>query len=67
MNGARTGKGLTPVPSPLRDEVLLSGADWNALSIDNQRVAALYNDKVFVIIMHMRVDTADSRQVQKAI
>ena len=54
MDGSCTGDGLTTVPSPLRDEVLLSGTDWNALGIDNQRIAALYNDKVFVKVMDMR-------------
>jgi hypothetical protein len=53
MDGSRTGEDLTAVPSPLWDEILLSGADWNALAIDNQRIAALCNDKVFVKIMHM--------------
>jgi hypothetical protein len=54
MNGSSTGNGLTPMPDPLRNEILLTGSDGNALAIDNQRIAALHNDKVFIVVMQMR-------------
>ena len=54
MDGSGTGDGLAPMPGPLRNEILFSGSHWNALAIDNQSIAALYDDKVFVLVMHMR-------------
>ena len=50
MDRSRTGDGLTPVPGPLRNKMLFSGSDWNALVIDSQRIAALQNDEVFVVL-----------------
>src|ERR1035437_2394404 len=42
-----------PHAGALRDEVLLTGSDGNALVINNQGVAALHDDHVFVEVMHM--------------
>jgi hypothetical protein len=53
MDGSRTGNGLTLMPGPFWNKVLLSRSDWNALATDNQRIAALHNGKVFVVVMHV--------------
>jgi hypothetical protein len=34
-----------------RDEVFLPGIHWNALSVDDQGIATLHNDHVFVVIV----------------
>ena len=44
---------FTAVPHALRDEVFLSSIYGTPLSIDDQRIAALYNDHVFVVFVDM--------------
>jgi len=44
---------FSAVAEPLGDEIFLTGTDWNALAVDNQGIAALHDEHVFVEIMHM--------------
>jgi hypothetical protein len=53
MDGSRTSDGLTRMPGSFWNEILLSDSDWNALAIDDQRIAALHNGKVFVVVVQM--------------
>jgi hypothetical protein len=53
MDGSCTGDGLTAVPGPFGNEMLFSGSDRKALTVNNHRIAALENDEVFVIVVHM--------------
>src|ERR1017187_1098658 len=45
---------LATVPHPTRNEVFISSVKWNLLSVNNQGVASLHYDHVFVVIMGMR-------------
>jgi hypothetical protein len=67
VNGPGVSHWFTPMREPLRDEILLTGSDWNAFVINNQGVAALHDDHVFVEVMHVWRGQAVSRQVQNAI
>src|ERR1700730_11174069 len=42
------------MPESLWNEALFTSSNWNPLLINNERVAALHHDHVFVEIMHMR-------------
>jgi len=44
---------FTAVANASRDEVFLSSIYGNPLSIDDQGIAALYNDHVFVVFVDM--------------
>jgi len=61
--GAMSGEGVncsgasnnfTAVMDTTSDEIFLSSRQWNALAIDNQGVAALSDDHVFVVVVNMR-------------
>src|SRR5215470_18943354 len=45
---------FTAMPDPLRDEVLLTSSDGDPFAINDQRITALHNDKVFIVVMDMR-------------
>ena len=45
---------LTPMPGPLRNEILFSGFHWNALIPENERVAALNNQHILVVDVRVR-------------
>ena len=44
---------LTPVRDAARDDVFLPSFYLNPLPVDDQRIAALYNYHVFVVIVDM--------------
>lgn len=48
-----SGQNFTAVQHTPRDEVFLSGPHRNSLPADNQRIAALHNCHVFVVLMRM--------------
>jgi hypothetical protein len=54
----RDGSGLRQnfpaVPYAAGDEVLLSSRQWNPLSVNDQGVAALNHDHVFIVIVDVR-------------
>ena len=54
MNSPGSGSDLTAVRSSSRNKVLIAGVKGNALPINNQRVASLHDNHVFVAIMHVR-------------
>jgi len=54
VDGSGARHHLTPMPGPLGDEMLFSGFHRNALVIENECVAALNNDHVFVVIVSVR-------------
>jgi hypothetical protein len=53
MDGSSTGCNLTTVRYAARDEVFFSGFQGNPVSIDDQRVATLHDDHIFVVIVDM--------------
>jgi hypothetical protein len=67
VNGPGASHWFARMRELLRDEILLTGSDWNALVINNQGVAALHDDHVFVEVMHVWCGQGVSRQVQNAI
>jgi hypothetical protein len=55
VNRPRSGDYFTTVPYTPCNEILLARPYWNPLALDEERVAALHNQHVFVILMHMLV------------
>jgi hypothetical protein len=55
VNGASTGCGFASMQHTLGDEIFLSGFYWNVLAIDDQVVAALNDQHVFVEVVDMRL------------
>src|SRR5207249_35209 len=53
VDGSGLGQNFATVQYAPWDEVLLSGLQWNPLPVDDQGIAALNNDHVFVVIMHV--------------
>jgi transposase len=49
-----SGKNFAALRHTLRDEIFLSGFDRNPFSIDDQRLAALHNKHVLVVIVDLR-------------
>src|SRR5262249_9251900 len=47
-------QGFTAMPDSLRYKVLLASPNGDTLAINDQRIAALHNDKVFIVVMDMR-------------
>lgn len=66
MNGPCTSDDLAPMPESARDEVFFSGVDGNASVTKNQGIAALDDQHVLVVIVHVWSGIG-SRQVQNAI
>ncbi len=54
VNGPGASDRFTAMPESLWYEIFLSGFDGDAFVINDEGVAALYHDHVFVVIMHMR-------------
>jgi hypothetical protein len=53
MDGSCFGRDLAGVRDSARDHKFVSCPKQNSLVIDNQRVAALDNDHILVVIVHM--------------
>jgi hypothetical protein len=54
VNCSGASNNFTAVMDTTSDEIFLSSRQWNALAIDNQGVAALSDDHVFVVVVNMR-------------
>src|SRR5437016_4226673 len=50
---------------PPRDQVLLSGFEWNPLPLDDQGIAALNNDHIFVVVVRVRCGDRSFRATPK--
>src|ERR1700733_606600 len=53
MDGSSTGFNFTTVRYSARDEVFFSGFQGNPVSVEDQRVATLHNDHIFIVIVDM--------------
>jgi hypothetical protein len=53
MNGSGTSVRFTSVRESLRDEILVASSNRDALAINNQGIAALHDNHVFVEVMHV--------------
>lgn len=53
VDGARSSHDFTSVRQASRNEIFLARLYGNALSFNDQRVATLHHQHVFVIFMHM--------------
>lgn len=53
MDGSSTRYNFTTVRYAARDEVFFSGFQGNPVSVEDQRVATLHNDHIFVVIVDM--------------
>ena len=51
MDRSGPGENFTTVRNAVRNEVFFAGPYWNSLAIDDQGIAALHNDYVFVVIV----------------
>jgi hypothetical protein len=51
MDRSGPGENFTTVRNAVRNEVFFAGPYWNSLAIDDQGIAALHNDHVFVVIV----------------
>jgi len=54
VNRSGAGYNVTAVVDTTSDEIFLSSPQRNALAIDDQGVAALNDDHVFVVVVNMR-------------
>lgn len=52
---SRSPKNLSTVHDALRDKVFFSRLHWNSTSVDDQRIAALHDEHVFVEFMRVRL------------
>ena len=54
MNRSRAGKNFSAMLNAARNKILLTGLHRNSLLIDDQGIATLHNEHVFVVIVYMR-------------
>jgi hypothetical protein len=67
VNGCCAGDRFTASQRPLGNEVFLSSLGGDTSAVDDQRVAALHDHRIFVAIVHIGVETAVFRQLENAI